>query len=126
LGAGRFGEAAPRAGSEGVQHLPSFCRPIIDDETSSVVGVDFWAVAASEDDLIDQIHGEILSDELLAYTRRSGQPEFADLVIVWVTVTRREFGPLERAFIEHVMRNDPRCADRIAALIYSQHSDLRH
>jgi hypothetical protein len=40
--------------------------------------------------------------------------------------SNRELDPMERAFIERVFREDPQCADRIAALIYSQHPDLRH
>jgi hypothetical protein len=93
--------------------LPSFCRPIIDDETSSVVSVDFWAVEASGDDEFDRFFGELLAQDARDYARRSAQPEFVDLVLVWLSwVTRGEFGPFERAFIEHVMRNDPRYASR--------------
>jgi hypothetical protein len=63
---------------------------------------------------------------LLAYTRRSKQPEFADVVIVWLAVTRKEFAPFEKAFIEHVLRNDPHCANRIMALVTSIYPQFRN
>jgi hypothetical protein len=75
----------------------------------------------------DRFFGELLAQDARDYARRSAQPDFVDLVLVWLSwVTRGEFRPLEKAFIERVFRQDPQCADRITALIYSQYPDRRH
>jgi hypothetical protein len=113
--------------------LPSFCKPIIDDETSLVVGVDFWAIEASGDEEFDQFFGELLAEDALDYSRGCAQPDFVDLVIVWLACgwsslgrEKRELGPMERAFIEHVFRNDPHCANRLMALITSTFPQFRN
>jgi hypothetical protein len=110
-----------------VSNLPYFCKPIIDDETSSMNWVDFWAVTASGDDEFDQFLGELIAEDALDYARRCGQAEFVDLVLVWIAqVTRGEFRPMEKSFIEHVIRNDPHCADRIMALVTSIYPQFRN
>jgi hypothetical protein len=38
----------------------------------------------------------------------------------------RELDPMEIAFIKHVMRNDPHCADRLMALLTSIYPQFRN
>jgi hypothetical protein len=100
--------------------LPSFCEPIFDDRSSSVVWIDFWAVEASGDVAADQARGERYADEAIRYSREIDQPEFVDCVIAWITYfchaqgrEMHELGPIEKAFIAHAIRKDPPCVDRM-------------
>lgn len=113
--------------------LPSFCAPIFDDQSSSIIGIDFWAVEPSDDAAFDRDRGRGFAAEAIRYANAIGQPEFVDCVILWITGgfydhrgSLDELKPLSAGFVGRIFSDDPAAVDRVAALVFAVHPQLRN
>ncbi len=105
-----------RKSPKGSFKLPSFCKPIFDDRSSSIIGIDFWTIEPSRDDAGEKERGEAYADEAIEYARRIGQTAFIDCIIMYMAQSLHSLGAVEKAFIARAMRDEPHCIDRIFAV----------
>jgi hypothetical protein len=112
---------------EVVADLPMFCEPLLGEDGSTLVGISYWSVDATNDPEGDHAWGEFLGEEAIAYVRRHDKPEFLTLVLLWMGGTLhfedRCPGPLENGFVYRVLRDYPDAVVRVFMAVHQQHPE---
>jgi hypothetical protein len=98
-----------------VADLPICCEPVLSDDGSSVVGINFW-VADWE---ADYSWGEFLGDEAVRYVRDHPGTEILTNILYWMGASLhfedRGPGALEDGFVYRVLRDYPDAVERMIA-----------
>jgi hypothetical protein len=112
---------------ESLTGLPACCSPVLSDDLSKVAGINFWAIEPLGDSELDYVTGECFADDAVQYVRDRGHPEVLTCILMWVGATlhfeERCAGPLERGFIERVLKDYPDAVDRLFMAVYQQHPE---
>jgi hypothetical protein len=109
--------------------LPFCCAPVLSsDDQSMAIGVNFWAIEASNDAEADHAYGEFLADDAMRYDRENPGADILSGILYWMGAALhfegRCTGPLEKGFIYRVLRDRPAAVDRMFAMVYRQQAKL--
>jgi hypothetical protein len=114
-----------------IARLPSFCVPIQDEgDPTLAIWIDFWAVKPFGDEPIDRLRGEAYAHEAIWYAHQRAQPEFLELVVIWMMYGLFDEGvgpgPLEQGFLDQIQRDEPSVFDRIVISLGRLYPQLRN
>jgi hypothetical protein len=108
--------------------LPACCSPVLSDDLSKVAGISFWAIEPFGDPELDYVTGECFADDAVQYVRDRGQPEVLTCILMWMGAAlhfeARCAGPLERGFVERVLKVYPDAVERLFMAVHQQHPEL--
>jgi hypothetical protein len=98
------------------------------DDQSKALGVNLWAVEASDDTEADRAWGECLADDAMRYDRENPGADILSGILYWMGAALhfegRCAGPLENGFVYRVLRDCPDAVDRMFAAVYRQQAKL--
>jgi hypothetical protein len=108
--------------------LPIFCEPLLSDDQSRLIGINFWTAEASGDPEGDYAWGEFLGEEAVRYVRDHGAQEVLTAALQWMGASLyfedRCPGPLENGFVYRVLKDYPDAVVRLFMLVHQQHPEM--